>query len=246
MRADSSIAWRRGIGHGLSLVSGMETGSLDSNASRPGLPIDPVSGRGATYQAILSGLSYDRGRIGLTGGLRLVGEQGSALGARFAPALGAQSATSLFTSLDVRFAAAPGLTLAASLQQGWTYAAAGGALDQGGMLKSRSWSLDLARSGALMRGDMFGLRVSAPLRVTGSRFELNLPQSWDWQSETATMARAPLDLVPRGSERDYELSYGLGVSGGWLGANLYMRTQAGNIAAMADDYGAALRWSARW
>lgn len=246
MHAGSSLALRQAIGKGLALVSGMETGTLDSNATRPGLLADPASGRRATYQSLLSALAYDHGRLGLTGGMRLMGEQGSALGARFAPALGAQSATSLFATLDARFAAAPGLTLSASFQQGWTYAAAGGALDQGGTLKSRSWSLDLARTSLFARGDLFGLRVSAPLRVTASRFMLDLPQSWDWESQTATNARAPLDLVPRGSERDYELSYGLGVSGGWLGANLYMRSEAGNVAATPDDYGAALRWTARF
>jgi hypothetical protein len=132
------------------------------------------------------------------------------------------------------------------MQRGWTHAAAGGALVDGGLIKSRSWSFDMSRSSLFARSDMLGLRISAPLRVTASRFMLDLPQSWDWKSETATTALTPLALVPRGSERDVELSYGLGLSGGWLGANLFARTQAGNVAAVADDYGAALRWTARW
>jgi len=40
--------------------------------------------------------------------------------------------------------------------------------------------------------------------------------------------------------------WGLGVSGGWLGANLYMRSQPGNLAAAPDDYGMAVRWSVGW
>jgi len=195
---------------------------------------------------MLSALSVDRGRLGVTAGVRLVSEDGSMLGARFAPALGAQSARSLFASMDVRFEPVAGLTLDAGMQRGWTHAAAGGALDEGAMLRTRSWSLGLMQGGLFGHGDVFGLRVAAPLRVTGGRFALNLPQSWDWQSETATMARMPIALVPRGSERDYELSYGLGVSDGWLGANLFMRSEAGNVAAMPDDYGAAVRWSVRW
>ena len=132
------------------------------------------------------------------------------------------------------------------MQRGWTQAATGGALDMGGTIRTRAWSLDVAHGGAFVAGDLIGLRIAAPLRVTGSRFMLNLPQGWDWQSETAAMARMSLSLAPQGSERDYELSYGLGVSGGWLGANLFLRTQAGNIAAMPDDLGAAMRWSMRF
>jgi subtilisin family serine protease len=246
LRAGSSFGWRQRIGPGLSLTNGVEAGSLDAAAGRPGLLPDPASGRAARYQALQSVISLNHNAFDLTTGLELLDEQGSALGARFAPALGAQSARSMFIWLSTSFQPAPNLTFTGSMQRGWTYASAGGALADGGLLKTRSWSLDLARSSLFARGDLFGLRVSAPLRVTASRFDLVLPQSWDWKSQTATMALAPLDLVPRGSERDYELSYGLGLSGGWLGANLFARTQAGNVAATADDYGMALRWNARF
>ncbi|MBO9575813.1 MAG: S8 family serine peptidase [Sphingobium sp.] len=246
LRADSSIAWRRGLGHGLALTSGVEAGTVDGIADRVGLAGSRPASRAARYQALNSEVSFDRGSLGLLAGVRLVSEQGSALGARFAPALGAQSARSLFASMGARVEPIPGLTLTASAQRGWTYAQAGGALDQGGLIRSRSWSLDLARTGLVRPGDLAGLRVSAPLRVTASRFDLLLPQSWDWQSATATMARMPLNLVPTGAERDYELSYGFALSGGWLGTNVFARTQPGNIAAAPDDYGAALRWSARF
>lgn len=246
LRADSSIGWRQSLAPGLSLISGMELGNIDAPASRPGIPLDPAGSRAARYQAVNTAMAFQRGTLNLTGGLGLVSETGSVLGARFAPALGGQSARTMFASFSVSAQPAPQLTLSASLQQGWTYAAAGGALVDGGVIKSRSWSLDLARSNLFAKRDLFGLRISAPLRVTASRFMLDLPQSWDWKSQTASTAPTPLDLVPRGTERDYELSYGLGLSGGWLGANLFARTQAGNVAAMRDDYGAALRWSARF
>lgn len=246
LRADSSFGWRQTVATGLTLTSGMELGRLDAVGRRPGAPVDPVSNRIARYQAFHSSLTFTRGTVRLTGGLGLLNETDSALGARFAPALGAPSARTTFASFSISIEPAGGLRLSGSVQRGWTQAAAGGALVDGGLIRSRSWSLDLARSGLFAKGDLFGLRVSAPLRVTGSRFLLDLPQSWDWKSQTAATALTPLDLVPRGSERDYELSYGLGLSGGWLGANLFARTQAGNVATTRDDYGAALRWTSRF
>ncbi len=88
LRAESSLAWRQGLGRGFALVSGFEMGSIDGEAGRPGLLESPVAGRAAHYQAMLSALSFDRGRLGFTAGVRLVDEAGSMLGARFAPALG--------------------------------------------------------------------------------------------------------------------------------------------------------------
>jgi hypothetical protein len=245
-RAGSSFGWRQSIGPGLALTSGIELGDIDQQAKRPGAPLDPAGDRRSRYQAFASAMSVDRGAFSLTSGVRLVNEVGSALGARFAPALGAQSARTMFASFSMNFQPSPKWMLAAAVQRGWTRTGGGGALVDGGLIESRSWSLDISRSGLFAQSDMLGLRMSAPLRVTASRFDLLLPQSWDWKSQTATTALTRLDLVPQGSERDVELSYGLGVSGGWLGANLFARTQAGNVAAMHDDYGAALRWTGRF
>jgi len=245
LRPESSAAVTHRLAPGLTLLQGVEIGMVDSTAERPG-PEWRLPGRTAHYQAALAGLALARGRLTVAGKLRLVNEHGSLLGARFARALGAQSARSLFAGAELRLDMAAGLTLGGVLQQGWTHAQAGGALTEGGLLRTRAWALDLTRIGLLAPNDLAGLRIAAPLRVISSRFPLALPQSWDWQSATATIARVPLDLTPRGSERVYELSYGVGLSGGWLGANLFARTEPGNIAARRDDYGAALRWSARF
>ncbi len=245
LRPESSAALKHSVAPGLMLLHGVETGVVDSAAERPG-PDWRLPSRTAHYQAALAALSLARGPVSLGAKLRLVTEQGSVLGARFARALGAQSARSLFAGAELRLEMAAGLMLGGAMQRGWTYAQAGGALTEGGLLRTRGWALDLARAGLFAPGDMAGLRIAAPLRVTSSRFALSLPQSWDWQSATATVARVPLDLVPRGSERIYELSYGLGMSGGWLGANLFARSEPGNVAAQRGDYGAALRWSARF
>lgn len=246
LRATSSMAWRQTLGRTLALTSGIESGTVDGRTSRPGLPDDPVMSRPARYQAMSMALSIDRGALRLTSGLRLVDEQGSALGARFASTFGAQSARSLFASLSAQGSPAPGLLLSAGYQRGWTRAGAGGALSNGGLLVSRSWSLSLAQGGLLARGDLFGIRISAPLRVVRSRFDLLLPQSYDWQTGATTGALTPLNLTPRGNERDVELSYGCDIDGSWLSANLFTRAQPGNIATAPVDKGVALRWSLRF
>lgn len=244
MRTTSSMAMHHRLTRTLSLIGGIETGEVDGYANRAGLaPIDPIAGRTARYQAASLVLTVDRGPLSLASGLRLVTEQGSALGARFAPAFGAQSARTLFASFTARAQPAARLSLAASVQRGWTYAAAGGALAQGGLLKSQSWSAQMSRTGLFAPGDLIGLRIASPLRVMASRFRLALPQSWDWETETATYGYAALNLVPRGTERDMELSYGRGMAGGWLGANLYWRREAGHLETAPDDLGVALRWS---
>jgi hypothetical protein len=243
LRAAASFAIRQPIGRGFSLTNAMENGSVARERQRPGLALNPATNREGLYQAISMGLAYDRGPLGLAAGARLLNEEGSTLGARFAATFGAQSARSLFLAMGADYDLGAGLTLAGSYQRGWTYAAAGGALTGGGLLESRSWSIDLAGRDVLMVGDMLGLRAAAPLRVVQSRFNLLLPDSWDWKTRTATSHVAPLALVPGGSERDYELSYGRSLGGAWIATNVFLRSQPGNIAAAPVDYGAAVRWA---
>jgi hypothetical protein len=245
-RAGSSMALRHQIGQGLALTGGMEMGEIANDPTRLGTDVDAIGRRMARYQAASLSLNWTRGALGLTTGMRMVNEQGSALGARFSSSFGAQSARSLFASMGAQLTPAEGLTIRGSVQRGWTYAAAGGALLNGGTLATQSWSAEVAQQSLFAQGDMMGLRFSAPLRVMRSRFNLTLPDSWDWESGTATTRVSSVNLAPRGAERDMEFSYGLGVSGGWLGANLYMRTQPGNLAAAPDDYGMAVRWSVGW
>jgi hypothetical protein len=243
LRASTAAAFAQGIAPGLVLTSGIETGDMAGLRARgPGAP-DPVTDRRAPYQSMTMTLGLQRRAFGLTAGIALLDERASALGARFSPMYGAQSARSLFARLGASAEPVAGFTLSANGQHGWTRAAAGGALTRGGSLASRSWSADMAGRDVLARGDLVGLRVSQPLRVFASHLQLLLPDRWDWENGVATTRVATLDLVPRGRQRDYELSYGRGIGAGWLGANLYLREQSGNVAAMPDDLGMALRWS---
>lgn len=242
MRALSAFAFSQRLARGLTLTSGFEAGDMLAPPSIVGR-VDSLPFREAPYRAAGLSLGLERGPVGLTAGLKLLDESATALGARFAPSFGAQSARSLFTRLGVFAEPGAGITLSANWQRGWTFATAGGALPGGGRLVSQSWSADIARQGLLIGGDLLGFRVSQPLRVIASHFDLVLPQAWDWKSETATYGVTRLDLTPTGRQRDYELSYGAGLGAGWLGANLFLRQESGNIATMPDEMGMALRWS---
>lgn len=241
MRAGSALALSHGLGHGLSLTGGAETGEMIA-ARHAGFP-DPVLDRPAPYHALSLSLGLERGMLGLTSGVTLLDEPASALGARFTPTLGAQSARSAFGRIGLWLEPADGLRLSAKWQRGWTRAAAGGALRDGGSLVSQSWSADVSHRNLFTPGDQIGLRVSHPLRVIASRFNLVLPDQWDWESGIATDRMVAMSLVPRGRQSDYELSYGRALGPGWLGANLFWREQSGNIAAMPIDAGMGLRWS---
>ncbi len=149
----------------------------------------------------------------------------------------------MFAEARLAIEPAEGFTLSGGWRRGWTRAAAGGALINGGMLKSESWSADASLRNVLAPGDVGGLRFSAPLRVTRSRFDLTLPVAYDWQSGLVETRTSRLDLSPTGRERNAELVYGLSLAGGWVDGHLYWRRDAGNIAAMPDDFGSALRWT---
>lgn len=242
MRARTALAISQQAGRGLTITGGFESGEMNPPAYRRALG-DAAAYRETPYQAASITVDLVRRGFGLSVGATALNETASALGARFSPNLGAQSARSLFTRIGARAALPGNLTVSANWQQGWTKAAAGGVLRDGGMLMSRSWSADVARRDLFARNDMIGLRVSQPLRVIASRFNVTMADGWDWQREIATERSVALNLVPQGHQRDYELSYGRGIGPGWLGANLYAREQGGNIATMPTELGMALRWS---
>ena len=242
MRAGTAVAVSQRVGRGLNIIGGFETGEMSPPSYARALG-DAADVRETPYQAASVTVDLARHGLGLSVGATALNEPSSALGARFSPNLGAQSARSLFMRMGAHMALPGDVTFSANWQQGWTRAAAGGLLRDGGMLVSRSWSADVARRDLFARNDMIGVRVSQPLRVVASRFDVLLADGWDWQQEIATERTVALNLVPQGRQRDYELSYGRGIGPGWLGANLYVREQGGNIATMPTELGVALRWS---
>ena len=52
-----------------------------------------------------------------------------------------------------------------------------------------------------------------------------------------------LNLAPQGREVDAELGYARPLGEGQVSGNVFYRRDPGNIAALSDDYGVALRFS---
>jgi subtilisin family serine protease len=178
------------------------------------------------------------GPLALGIGVGLLDEDRTVLGARFGALLGGRGAVTRTAEMDARLVLGRGWSLHGAWRQGWTSAAAGGALTHG-RLESTSSAFDIGRIGARTR---FGLRFAQPLRVTGGGFALSVPSGYDYATGLASYTLTSLDLAPAGHERDFEASYGFRLAGGWIDTNLYVRQQPGNIAAAADDMGAALRY----
>jgi hypothetical protein len=176
-------------------------------------------------------------RIGVAAGM--MREENSVLGARFGASLGGHGATTRLADLDLGLALGQGWSLRGQWRQAWTSADAGGMLTDG-KLSSNAFSFDVVRQGRVSR---IGLRLAQPLRVESGRFRLNMPSSYDYATLTTGYSLTDLSLSPKGRELDMEANYGRVLGTGWIDANLFYRRDPGNIAAMSDDVGAALRFT---
>ena len=121
-----------------------------------------------------------------------------------------------------------------------------GLVSAGSRLESRAWALDLTRRGVFARDDTLGLRLSQPLRVESGGLNLLLPQSWSYDSLSATYGIDRIALAPTGRELVGELAWQGHFLGGNGAASLFYRRDPGHYAQVPDDKGAALRWSARF
>jgi hypothetical protein len=176
-------------------------------------------------------------RIGVAAGM--MREDSSVLGARFGAALGGQGATTRLADLDVGLALGQGWSLRGQARQAWTNADKGGALTNG-RLSSNAFSFDVVRQGRVSR---LGFRLAQPLRVESGRFRLSLPSGYDYATLTTSYSPTDLSLAPKGRELDLEANYGRVLGAGWVDANFFYRRDPGNIAAISDDAGAALRFT---
>ncbi|MBB3860212.1 subtilisin family serine protease [Novosphingobium hassiacum] len=177
-------------------------------------------------------------------GLGLMREDRTVLGARFAEALGGGGATTVSFAPGVTWRPATGWQLAASGNLGITRIDRGAITANGSRLVSSSWAVDLARDGMLAAGDRLALRLSQPLRVESGALLLNLPVGYDYATGLASFSRVPLSLAPKGREIDAELAWSLSALGGNVATSLFWRRNPGHFAAVSDDGGAAVRWSA--
>lgn len=192
------------------------------------------------------GFALDGGRDGVFDwrlGLGLMREERTVLGARFADALGGGGATTAMVSPGLGWRFAKGWALGATGSLGITRAESGAVATSGSRLLSSSWSVDISRDGVLSGGDRMALRISQPLRVERGGLDLNLPVAWDYAKQTATFARVPLSLAPKGRELDGELAWATALWGGDASASVFFRNEPGHFAGAPGDGGVAVRWS---
>lgn len=192
------------------------------------------------------GVALDGGQGGALDwrlGLGLMREERTVLGARFADVLGGGGATTATVSPGLGWRFGKGWSLGATGSLGFTRIDSGAVATGGSRLLSSSWSVDLSREGVLAGGDRLALRVSQPLRVERGGLDLNLPVAWDYATQSATFARVPLSLAPKGRELDAELAWATALWGGDASASVFFRKEPGHFAGAADDGGFAVRWS---
>jgi hypothetical protein len=195
----------------------------------------------------MASLAFDRrlGRARLSLGASRLDERSTVLGARFSPILGVGGATSWFADAGASVALGRGWDASAGYRLGWTAIPGGAGLAQSGRLATDAWSLDIGRSGALVPGDRFALRLMQPLRVRSGGLGLGVPVSYSYETLSAGYENRFFNLAPTGREIDLEAAYGLDLLGGagHVSANAFARRDPGNVAAMDTDLGAAIRFT---
>jgi hypothetical protein len=190
-------------------------------------------------------LTLDR-RVGpatLTLGATRLDERETVLGGRLAPDMfGSGGATSWFADASASLAIGRGWSAYGSYRRGIT-SMAGGGLALNGRLGTDAWALDFGKRNAFRSGDRFALRVMQPLRVNNGGYALRLPVAYDYATGGVGYDRRFFNLAPTGREIDVEAAYGVGLWGGQLSANAFVRREPGHVEAMRDDLGGAIRYS---
>ena len=228
-KRNGSMAVRHQFG-GVAVTFSGETGSVWQDVQ--------TSATGSAYR--MATVTADKGlaRNWLSLGISRLDEKQTLLGGRMTGALGGGGSTTMFLDAEARHDFGSGWTSRLTARRGWTDFA-------GGKFETGAYAFDLAKAGILSNRDSIGLRFAQPLRVDRGGFAMMLPTSYDYTTGLATDSLSTMSLRPSGRELDAELSYGSTLIGGnaWLGGNLFIRRQPGNIASMPLDTGAALRFS---
>jgi len=228
-RRNSSMAVRHQFG-GVGVTFSGETGKVWQDVQ--------TSATGSPYRFTTITADKSFGSNWLSIGMSRLEERQTLLGGRVSGVLGGGGSTTLFLDAEARHNFGAGWTSTLTARRGWTEFGAG-------KFTTGAYAFDLAKSGVLSSHDSFGLRLAQPLRVEHGGFALMLPTSYDYATGVAFNTLSTMSLRPSGRELDAELSYGSTLIGGnaWVGGNLFYRRQPGNIASLAADKGAALRFS---
>jgi hypothetical protein len=173
-------------------------------------------------------------------------ENRTMLGSSFGPSLSIGRSRTMFVDGSAEVALGRGWLASASYRRGWTNVSGTGQLVQGGRLGTQAFSADLSKSQIFADDDRLSFRFAQPLRVVNGGFDLYLPVSYDYGTGHASFENRFMGLSPRGRELDYELAYGRSMFGGYLDLNAFLRTDPGNVEAMRNDVGAAVRFNLRY
>lgn len=190
-------------------------------------------------------LTADRrwGGIATAMTLSTLRERDTLLGARFDTGLGAARATSWFVDMDARWSLGAGWALGGSWRRGWTDAILRAGLTGRGRLATTAFAADIGKDHLFGR-DSIGLRIAQPLRVAHGGLDYQLPTGWDYATLAVTdWTTQRLNLAPAGHEIDMEARYRVLLGSGDLQTNLFWRRDPGNIAALPDDVGGAVRYA---
>jgi hypothetical protein len=233
--ADTAIGLRHAIGP-LALTVTSERGKVHmpglwQRLDRPSYDLDSVT--------------FDRkiGRARLSLGGSRLSEEATILGARFSSAFSNGGSQTLFADGAASLDLGAGWEAYASYRRGWTSMPGTSSLVEKGSLRTEAFAFDLSRIGMFAARDKLAFRVMQPLRVASGGFDLHMPIGYDYSTGTTRFERRFFNLTPTGREIDYEFAYGLGVAGGHLDFNAFLRTDPGHIETMKNDMGAAIRFT---
>ncbi len=240
-QSDAAFAFRHGLGAtGLTL-------SAESGEARLWRPTAPETGRSKygnySYSAVKLEADGRFDRLALSGGLSSVVEKETVLGAHFGGFAGKAGAQTIFADAGARLDLGHEWGLSGAYRRGWTRVTASGIRAGTDHLTSSAWSVDLAKTGIVMRGDRLGLRVAQPLRIAHGGFDLTVPVGYDYQTLGVTYGHQFYSLAPTGREIDVEALWSAQIGQGWLATNFFWRKQPGNIATNPSDKGAAVRYT---
>jgi hypothetical protein len=238
-----SVAVRQMLGAWGVTAAGETGAALSRNAEALPAVRDHYQRYGYAKAAITADRRFGPLQAALSG-TRLA-ENDTLLGARFGDGLGGTRATTWFLDAAARVDLGARWSVGGSLRKGWTIADLRSGIGGGGTIRTNAFAADISGDGLFGRSDHVGLRIAQPLRVTRGGIALRLPTAYDYDSGAVTdWTTQTLNLAPTGHEIDVEGRYSLPFLWGDLQTNMFYRRDPGNFAALPDDVGATLRWSA--
>ena len=183
-----------------------------------------------------------RGKLGYSLGATALDESRTVLGSRFSSLFLSGGSRTWFLDATARLDLGRGWEASSSYRRGWTDVRGTSEIVTRAGLTSETFAADLSKSGLLAAGDQIAFRLSQPLRVVGGGFVLNVPIEYSYATTTAVYGERFMSLAPKGRELDLEMAYRIGLFGGSLDLNAFLRADPGHIDRTKRDAGAAVRF----